>query len=120
MCGTYGEHHGKLRELRVRIQKEGHADVAKHAAEQGHSISWYLPTMGEGAYLSSEAVMEQTTDKNMHCEDAGKSAEKWHECYEAGGDYLDGYKGGAPAKSAALPAHATGAVLMTLILSQFY
>jgi len=30
--------------------------------------------MGQGAYLSSEMVMEQTTDKNMHCEDAGKSA----------------------------------------------
>merc|ERR1719428_1446349 len=75
--------------------------------------------MGEGAYLSSEAVMAKTTDKNMHCEDAGENAEKWKDCYLPGGDYLDGYKGSPPVKSAALSAQAFGFIIVTLFIVQF-
>merc|ERR1719301_181991 len=86
-------------------EKASHASASAHRVmtEQKHGMSYYLGTMsepmGEGAYLSSEAVMAKTTDKNMHCEDAGENAEKWHDCYEHGGDYVDGYKGAPPAKS---------------------
>merc|ERR1719265_1286294 len=35
----------------------------------GYYLGAAIQPMGEGAYLSSEAVMEKTVDKNMHCED---------------------------------------------------
>merc|ERR1719456_1799257 len=111
---AFTAHGGSQKKLRVGQEK------VEHKAQQGHGLGWYSvnPIMGEGAYLSSEAVMEKTVDKNMHCEDAGESAEKWHECYEGGGDYLDGYKGKPPAKSAASSAYAISAVLATMILAQ--
>merc|ERR1719456_1507705 len=112
---AFTAHGGSQKKLRVGQEK------VEHKAQQGHGLGWYSvnPIMGEGAYLSSEAVMEKTVDRNMHCEDAGENAEKWKECYERGGDYLDGYKGHQPAKSAAFSTHAMSAILAIVFVVYF-
>lgn len=46
----------------------------------------YLKPIGEGAYQSAEAVAQRTTDHRKHC-----GGNKWDDCFQKDGDYIDSY-----------------------------
>jgi len=64
------------------------AALAQEAPEK------YLP-IGQGAYVSGEAVAQRTKDVRKGCEDSKiyKSA-NWQDCFTKGGDYIDATKVG--------------------------
>jgi len=81
---------------------EGDAPKPKAALVQ-KGPEKYLP-VGQGAYVSGEAVAQRTQDLRKGCEDSKiYHSPNWADCFQKGGDYIDAtHEGDAPKPKAAL------------------
>jgi hypothetical protein len=71
-------------------------DATKSSLIQGEPEK-YLP-IGQGAYVSGEAVAQRTKDLRKGCEDSKiYKSPNWQDCFTKGGDYVDATEHGGAA-----------------------